>query len=223
MKALVIEDEKKISSFLQSGLRQYGYITDIAENGSDGLHLAMQYDYDAIILDVMMPVMDGWEVLIKLRAAGNVAPVIILSACDQVPDRVRGLQNGADDYLIKPFSFSELMARIQVIMRRREVHDQQTLQYEDLEINLISHDVKRAGNLINLSVKEFDLLVEMMRNAGKVYSRALLAERVWDINFDSNSNVIDVSLCRLRKKIDGDARVKLIHTIRGLGYVFKKR
>ena len=223
MKILIVEDEPKTASFLMRGLKENSFAVDLAENGEDGAHLAQTGSYDLIILDVMLPVRDGWSVMADLRTHNISTPVIYLTARDAVHDRVKGLELGADDYLVKPFVFSELLARVRTILRRGAVRQTSTITVADLEIDLIRHRTTRAGKLLELTPKEFMLLCLLMRNAGGVLSRALITEQVWDINFDSDSNVLDVHVRRLRSKVDDPFGRKLIHTVRGIGYVLEER
>jgi two-component system copper resistance phosphate regulon response regulator CusR len=222
MKILIIEDEPKTGMYLRRGLTEAGFVADVAEDGRDGLHLALTESYDLIILDVMLPGMNGWEVLREMRRAGKQFPILFLTARDQVDDRVKGLELGADDYLVKPFAFSELLARVRTLMRRGKVSQSlENLKVADLEIDLPRHRVMRAGKRINVTAKEFLLLELMMRRQGEVLPRSLIASQVWDMNFDSDTNVIDVAVRRLRAKIDDDFDIKLIHTVRGMGYVLE--
>lgn len=218
MRILVVEDEPKAGDYLQNGLTESGYIVDLARNGVDGLHLAQQFDYDAIVLDVMMPQMDGWQVLQKLREHGDM-PVLFLTARGELQDRIKGLDLGADDYLVKPFSFAELLARLRTLMRRGPSRQEELLVVGDLQIDVLKRKVVRGGTRITLTNKEFALLQFFMTNQGQVLSRTLIASRVWDMNFDSDTNVVDVAVRRLRQKIeepfDGPG---LIHTVRGVGY-----
>ncbi|HTW45946.1 MAG TPA: heavy metal response regulator transcription factor [Acidobacteriaceae bacterium] len=221
MKILVIEDEVKTSRFLWKGLSEAGYVVDVAANGLDGLHLALEVDFDLIILDVMLPTLDGWRVLTRLREAGRRALVLMLTALDAVHHRVRGFEMGADDYLIKPFAFSELLARVRSLLRRAPPRAQETVRMADLEIDLLRHRATRAGQKLELTSKEFLLLSLLARRAGEVLSRTLIAEMVWDMNFDSDTNVVDVNVRRLRSKVDDPFPLKLIHTVRGAGYVLE--
>jgi two-component system copper resistance phosphate regulon response regulator CusR len=218
VRILVVEDEPKAGDYLQNGLTESGYIVDLARNGVDGLHLAQQFDYDAIVLDVMMPQMDGWQVLQKLREHGDM-PVLFLTARGELQDRIKGLDLGADDYLVKPFSFAELLARLRTLMRRGPSRQEELLVVGDLQIDVLKRKVVRGGTRITLTNKEFALLQFFMTNQGQVLSRTLIASRVWDMNFDSDTNVVDVAVRRLRQKIeepfDGPG---LIHTVRGVGY-----
>ena len=221
MKILVIEDEIKTAKFLKKGLTESGFVVDIANDGPNGLHLALEIDFDAIILDVMLPVMDGWQVLSRLRHSKRQAPVLLLTALDAVHERVRGFELGADDYLVKPFAFSELLARVRSLVRRASPRRQETLRLADLEIDTLRQRATRAGQRLQLTAKEFLLLSLLARHAGEVLSRTLIAEAVWDMNFDSDTNVVDVNMRRLRRKVDEPFSPKLIHTVRGAGYVME--
>lgn len=223
MKLLVIDDEPKTASFLKRGLGEAGFVVDIATDGADGGHLACTESYDAIILDVMLPERDGWSILADLRRREISTPVLFLTARDAVHDRVKGLELGADDYLVKPFAFSELLARIRTLLRRGGVRQDSVLKVADLELDLARHRAMRAAKVLNLTPKEFLLLSLLMRRSGDVLSRTLIAEQVWDINFDGDSNVVDVHMRRLRAKVDEWSPKKLIHTVRGVGYVLEER
>jgi two-component system copper resistance phosphate regulon response regulator CusR len=222
MRILIVEDEPKTGDYLHKGLRESGFTTDLARTGPDGLHLALEHDYDLVVLDVMLPKMDGWAVLQKLRESRQ-TPVLFLTARDEIADRVRGLELGADDYLVKPFAFAELLARIRTLLRRAPVREPEILQVDELEIDLLRHRVTRGGARIDLTPKEYALLALLMRRQGEVLSRSLIASQVWDMNFDSDTNVVDVAIRRLRTKIDDPYPRKLIHTMRGMGYLLEAR
>ena len=220
MKLLIVEDEPKTGHYLRQGLGEAGYVVDHAGDGVDGHHLAMTGDYDLVVLDVMLPGMDGWEVLRSLRRAGRDTPVLLLTARDQVDERVKGLDLGADDYLVKPFAFSELLARVRTLLRRgKSPQAPDVLRVADLEIDLRRRRAIRAGRKIDLTAKEFALLELLIRRQGEILPRSLIASQVWDMNFDSDTNVIEVAVRRLRAKIDDGFETKLIRTVRGMGYV----
>ena len=221
MRILVIEDEKKTAAFLAKGLREAGFAVDLAGDGESGLELARKKKFDLLIVDVMLPNKDGWEVVAELRRDGIRTPILFLTARDSVRDRVKGLELGADDYLVKPFAFSELLARIRSLLRRAPVRPQERLQIDDLELDLKRHKAVRSGAKLNLTPKEFKLLEHLVRSAGEVVSRAEIAEHVWDIGFKTDTNVVDVVVRRLRAKVDDPFKTKLVHTIRGVGYVLK--
>ncbi|MBP8190630.1 MAG: heavy metal response regulator transcription factor [Limnohabitans sp.] len=223
MKILIVEDEPKTGEYLRQGLNEAGFVADLAATGSDGLHLALHGEYDLVILDVMLPELDGWQVLASLRRRGLEMPVLFLTARDQVEDRVKGLELGADDYLVKPFSFAELLARVRTILRRGRGGglDSNVLRVADLELDLLRRRVTRGGKRIDLTAKEFGLLELLMRRQGEVLPRSLIASQVWDMNFDSDTNVIEVAMRRLRLKVDDGQPVKLIQTVRGMGYVLE--
>jgi two-component system, OmpR family, copper resistance phosphate regulon response regulator CusR len=216
---LVVEDEAKTSAFLRKGLSEAGFVADVATNGEDGLHLALNVDYDLVVLDIMLPDRDGWSVLAELRRAGRECAVICLTARDSVHDRVHGLELGADDYLVKPFAFSELLARIRSVLRRGPGKRPEMVRIADLEIDLVRRRACRGGVKLDLGAREFALLSLLARSSGDVLSRTLIAEQVWDANFDTDSNVVDVAIRRLRQKIDEPFEKKLIRTVRGVGYV----
>ncbi len=219
MKILVVEDEKKAAAYLRKGLAESGFVVDLAAEGEDGLQLARGGGYDLVVLDVMLPGRDGWSVLAELRRAGVQTPVLFLTAKDALGDRVKGLNLGADDYLVKPFAFSELLARVRSILRRGPARREETIRRGDLEIDPVRHRASRAGRKIDLTPKEFALLWFLVRHAGEVQSRTVIAEEVWDMNFDGGTNVVDVHVRRLRSKVDDPFDRKLIHTVRGMGYV----
>jgi two-component system copper resistance phosphate regulon response regulator CusR len=223
MRLLIVEDEPKTGDYLQQGLTEAGFVADLARNGSDGLHLARSGDYDLVVLDVMLPGIDGWGVLRALREDGHQLPVLFLTARDDVADRVRGLELGADDYLVKPFAFSELLARIRTLLRRGKTKEAELLCVADLELDMLKRRATRQGQRIDLTAKEFALLLLLMRRQGEVLSRALIASQVWDMNFDSDTNVVDVAIKRLRSKVDDPFATRLIHTVRGMGYVLEAR
>lgn len=223
MKLLVIEDERKTATYLRKGLAENGFAVDVATQGDDGLRLARTGDYDLVILDVMLPGRDGWSVLEELRRAGKQTPVLFLTARDAVPDRVKGLELGADDYLVKPFAFAELLARVRTVLRRGAGRQPDTLRVADVELDLLRHRASRAGRRLDLTPKEFALLALFARRAGEVLSRTLIAEQVWDMSFDTDSNVVDVHVRRLRAKVDDPFDRRLIHTVRGVGYVLEER
>jgi len=222
MKILIVEDESKTADYLQRGLTEQGYLVELARTGPDGQHYALQYDYELIILDVMLPGADGYSVLRAIRAVKQ-TPVIMLTARDRVDDRVKGLREGADDYLVKPFSFIELLARLQAITRRGRGPDQMQITVGDLQIDLLSRRAWRDSRRLDLTAKEFALLAALARRQGEIISKTVIAEQVWDVNFESNANVVEVAIKRLRAKIDNPFKHKLLHTIRGMGYVLEPR
>ncbi|BBB67764.1 DNA-binding response regulator [Undibacterium sp. YM2] len=219
MTILVIEDDQKTGDYLKKGLRESGYAVDLARNGIDGLHLAMEQSYELVILDVMMPGLDGWTVMQSLRSKQDM-PVIFLTARDHVDDRIRGLQLGADDYLVKPFSFTELVLRIRTLLRRGVRRDADIYQVADLQLDTVRHKITRQNLPIALTSKEFMLLHLLIKHQGEALSRTIIASQVWDMNFDSDTNVVDVAVKRLRAKLDAPFEKKLIHTVRGVGYMF---
>ncbi|MBI5908020.1 MAG: heavy metal response regulator transcription factor [Burkholderiales bacterium] len=222
MKILVVEDELKTGKYLKQGLVEAGFVVDLARDGKDGLHCVLTDAYDLIILDVMLPGIDGWAVLRGIRKSGKDMPVLFLTARDHVDDRVKGLELGADDYLVKPFAFSELLARVRTLLRRGgKVREPDLLRAADLELDLIRRRAARSGKRIDLTSKEFALLELLLRRQGEVLPRSLIASQVWDMNFDSDTNVIEVAIRRLRAKVDDGFEPKLIHTIRGMGYVLE--
>ena len=222
MRILIIEDEKKVAGFIKKGLEEETYAIDVAHDGEEGLHLGSEGQYDLIILDIMLPKVNGLEVLSQLRNQGSDVPILLLTAKDAVDDRVTGLNKGADDYLTKPFAFSELLARVRVLLRRGKAEVKTILQVDDLTLDLVSHKVDRGGDEIELTGKEYSLLEYFMRNQDKVLTRTMIAEHVWDYNFDTFTNVIDVYINHLRKKIDKGRQNKLLHTLRGVGYIMKE-
>ncbi len=221
MRILIVEDEKKVAGFIKKGLEEETYAVDVAYDGEEGFHLAAMNEYDMIILDWMLPKMDGLEVLARLRDKKVSTPILLLTAKDEVDDKVTGLNRGADDYLTKPFAFSELLARIRSLLRRGQAETQTELKVGDLILDMVSHKVSRDGEEIELTGKEYSLLEYFMRNEGKVLTRTMIAEHVWDYNFDTFTNVIDVYVNHLRKKIDKKYPAKLLHTLRGVGYVMR--
>lgn len=222
MKILIVEDEIKTGDYLKQGLGEAGFTVDLTRDGLDGMQMALAERYDLIVLDVMLPTLDGWQVLQALRKAGQDTPVIYLTARDQVGDRVKGLELGADDYLVKPFSFAELLARVRTLLRRGKTTEPSILKVADLELDLLKRRVQRAGERIDLTAKEFTLLELLMRRQSEVLPRSLIASQVWDMNFDSDTNVIEVAVRRLRAKVDDNFTPKLIRTVRGMGYVLEE-
>nr|WP_269472882.1 heavy metal response regulator transcription factor [Aquicella siphonis] len=223
MRILIVEDENKTAAYLNKGLSESGFIVDIANNGEDGLYLATHHHYDLIVLDIMLPKLDGWSILVEIRRKIPDARVLLLTARDDVEDKVKGLELGADDYLVKPFAFSELLARIRSLLRRGTAQTSDSLSIADLSIDIIKHKATRGPHRLNLTPKEFALLILLAQRTGEVLSRTLIAESVWDINFDSDTNVVDVAIRRLRQKVDDPFDKKLIHTVRGMGYVLEER
>ncbi|ASC64242.1 response regulator [Achromobacter denitrificans] len=222
MRILVIEDEPKLADYLKKGLSEQSHVVDLARDGVNGLHLALEGVYDLIVLDVMLPGVDGFGILASVREQKD-TPILMLTARDAVEDRVRGLEGGADDYLVKPFAFSELLARVQALLRRGRSQEPTVLRLADLELDLARRRAQRGGRRLDLTAKEFSLLALLLRRQGQVLSRTTLAEQVWDMNFDSDTNVIDVAVRRLRGKLDDPYDTKLLHTVRGMGYVLESR
>jgi two-component system, OmpR family, copper resistance phosphate regulon response regulator CusR len=222
MKLLIVEDEPKTAEYLQKGLTEQGCAVDVAHDGVDGQHLALVHDYDVIVLDAMLPGIDGFALLKALREVKQ-TPVIMLTARDSIEDRVRGLHEGADDYLVKPFSFLELLARLQALQRRGRAQEPTQLRIANLQIDLIARKAWRGSERIDLSAKEFALLAVLARRQGEILSKTAIAELVWDMNFDSNTNVVEVAIKRLRAKVDNAFSPRLLHTIRGMGYVMEAR
>jgi len=226
MRLLVIEDEAKLAQYLHKGLSESGHVVDVANDGIEGRRLATGGEYDVVLLDLMLPGVDGFGVLSAMRSGGKRTPVLMLTARDKVEDRVRGLEQGADDYLVKPFAFSELQARIVALSRRGAAGAAQPatqLRLADLEVDLLSRKALRAQQRLDLTAKEFSLLALLMRRRGQILSRTTLAEQVWDMNFDSDTNVVEVAVRRLRAKLDDPFPAKLLHTVRGMGYVLEER
>ena len=222
MRVLVIEDDAKIASFITKGLEQAGFAVDHAADGEDGLFMATSESYDAAVIDIMLPGRDGLSIIAAMRQAKLATPVIILSAKHSVEDRIQGLQTGSDDYLVKPFTFAELLARVQALIRRSSrVTEPNRLTVGDLSVDLITRETVRSGQTIELQPREFSLLEYLMRHSGRVVSKTMILEHIWNYHFDPQTNVVDVLVCRLRNKIDRDYEQKLIHTIRGVGYVIK--
>lgn len=223
MRILIIEDELKTRTFLKKGLTEAGFTVDSVDNGQDGLFHALTENYDLIILDVMLPKLDGWAIISAIRQQKAHLPVLFLTARDAVHDKVKGLELGADDYLIKPFAFSELLARVRTLLRRGEIRQVDVINIADLHIDPIRYLVTRANQRLELTQKEFALLLLLARHKHEVLSRTLIAEQVWDMNFDSDINTVDVAIRRLRRKLDDPFEKKLIHTVRGVGYVLEER
>jgi two-component system copper resistance phosphate regulon response regulator CusR len=223
MKILLIEDEFKTGTYLKRGLTESGFVTDWVRDGITGCHHATEDDYGLVVLDVMLPEMDGWSVLKKIRSCGIRTPIIFLTARDQVDDRVRGLELGADDYLVKPFAFTELVARIRSLIRRNTGVDDDIIRVADMTLDLRKRRVVRSGKRIDLTAKEFALLELLISRVGEVMPKSLIASHVWDMNFDSDTNVVEVAINRLRQKVDCGCGIRLIHTVRGMGYVLEDR
>lgn len=222
MRVLVIEDEKKIANFIKRGLKEDGYLVDVAYDGEEGHFLATTEEYDLIVLDIMLPKLDGISLCRRLREEKIITPILMLTAKDTVRDKVIGLDSGANDYLTKPFAFEEFLARLRALLRNRDTYAVSKLQVGDLVLDLLTHKVSRSGKEIVLTTKEYALLEYLMRNAGTVVTRTMISEHVWDVNFDTYTNVIDVYINYLRNKIDRGHKNKLIHTVRGRGYVLKE-
>lgn len=225
MRLLVIEDEPKLAQYLHKGLGENGHVVDVAHDGIEGRRLALGGDYDLVLLDVMLPGVDGFGVLRAIRSEKRALPVLMLTARDRVEDRVRGLENGADDYLVKPFAFSELLARVGALLRRGQQAPQPAteLSLADLRLDLLSRRAERGSSRLDLTAKEFKLLALLLRRRGQILSRTTLAEQVWDMNFDSDTNIVEVAVRRLRAKLDDPFPSKLLHTVRGMGYVLEDR
>lgn len=222
MRLLLAEDERQAGEYLVKGFGENGFVVDWVRNGTDAVHMATTGSYDVIVLDIGLPQMDGWEVIKRMRVESQ-TPVLFLTARDRVEDRVRGLELGADDYLVKPFAFSELLARVRALQRRGKQQEPDMLRIGDLEVHLLRRRVERARQRIDLTAKEYALLLLLMRRSGEVMSRTMIAEQVWDMNFDSDTNVVEVAVRRLRAKVDDPFPKKLIHTVRGFGYVLEDR
>ncbi|HKJ97640.1 MAG TPA: response regulator transcription factor [Desulfotignum sp.] len=222
MRVLLVEDDEKIARFVEKGLQASGFAMDIASTGTQGFEKVCEKSYDTLIIDIMLPELDGFSLIDKIRAHDNNTPIIVLSARDRVADRVRGLETGADDYLTKPFAFSELLARIQALIRRAgNMTDPVILSYQDLSLDIVKRQVTRGDNAVDLQPLEFSLLEYLLRNREQVVSKTMIMEHVWNYNFDPMTNVVEARICRLREKIDKDYPVKLIHTVRGAGYVLR--
>jgi two-component system, OmpR family, copper resistance phosphate regulon response regulator CusR len=221
MRILIVEDEEKTAAFLRKGLTESGFVVDSVATGEEGLFRAVNLEYDLIILDAMLPQRDGWSVLCELRGRGRSMPVLFLTARGEVPDRVRGLELGADDYLVKPYAFTELLARVRALLRRRGERQPDVLQIADLRVDLLGNKAERGGTRLELAPKEFALLSLLARRRGEVLPRSVIAEQVWDMHFEGESNVVDVAVRRLRRKVDDPFPVKLIQTVRGMGYVLE--
>jgi DNA-binding response OmpR family regulator len=221
MKVLVVEDEKKMAAFLERGLREHGFLVSTTRRGDEAMDLILESGFDAVILDVMLPGLDGLSIVRRLRQKGNVTPVLMLSARGAVDERVEGLEAGADDYLAKPFAIKEVIARVRALGRRQPEARAQVMKVGDLTMDIAQHEVRRGNERIELAAREYKMLEVLMRNAGRVCGRSLLLEQVWDFNFDPGSNIVDVYVKRLREKIDVGRDVKLLHTVRGSGYVMR--
>lgn len=223
MRILIVEDEPKAGEYLLKGLTESGFVVDWASTGTDGLHLAQTGTFDLVVLDVMLPGIDGWQIVQELRKTKESLPVLFLTARDDLQDRIKGFELGGDDYLVKPFAFSELLARIRSLLRRGAVRESDRIEIANLEIDVLRRRVTRAGERIELTAKEFALLHLLAKRKGEVLSRSTIASQVWDMNFDSDTNVVDVAIRRLRAKVDDPFPSKLIHTLRGMGYVMEER
>ncbi len=223
MRILIVEDEAKTAAYLRKGLTENGFVVDVAHTGDDGLHLALTGDYDLLVLDVMLPERSGWSIISELRRQGKETPALFLTAKDAVEDRIKGLELGADDYLVKPFVFSELLVRIRTILRRGPLRQPEVIEIADLRIDLLRHKASRGGERLDLTPKEFALLSLLARRQGEVLSRSLISDQVWDMNVDRDTPVVDVAVRRLRTKVDDPFPRKLIHTVRGVGYVLEER
>lgn len=223
MRLLIVEDQKRTADFICKGFNEYHFKADAVYDGAEAVYQIAEINYDLVILDVMLPIIDGWKVLERIRELKPNLPVLMLSACDDVDSRIKGLEMGAYDYLIKPFSFNELLARVKSLLRRRPMENPIHLNIDDLSLNLQKHTATRGGKKLALTAKEFMLLTLLLQRTGDVLSRTIIAEQVWDIHFDSNTNIIDVAIKRLREKVDNDFPRKLIHTVRGVGYVLEVR
>lgn len=222
MRILVVEDEIKTGDYLKKGLNEAGYVVDLARTGTDGQHMALSEDYQIIVLDIMLPGVDGWQVIRQIREMKD-TPVLCLTARDSIEERIKGLELGADDYLVKPFAFAELLARIRTLLRRGPSRGEEFIQISDMEVDVLKRRVKRAGIRIDLTATEFTLLHLLAAHQGEVLSRSRIASLVWDMNFDSDTNIVDVAIRRLRAKIDDPFSRKLVHTVRGMGYVVEGR
>jgi two-component system copper resistance phosphate regulon response regulator CusR len=222
-KILIVEDEAKTAAYLRRGLTENGFAVEVSKQGEDGLRRALTQDYDLLILDIMLPRRDGWSILTELRRAGKATPVLFLTARDAVPDRVKGLELGADDYLVKPFAFSELLARVHSVLRRTAGSSKETLQIADLELDLLRQRATRGGKRLALTPKEFALLSLFARSRGEILTRTVIAQQIWDMRYEGETNVVDVHVRRLRSKVDDPFPQKLIHTVRGVGYVLDER
>lgn len=223
MRVLIIEDNIKTANYLSEALKENYFIPDIARDGQEGLFLATENNYDIMIVDVMLPHLDGWSLVTRIREINQKIPIIFLTARDKVDDRVKGIEIGADDYLVKPFAFSELLVRMRSLLRRSQPRTDDIVQVADLKLDILKHKATRGNHKLNVTAKEFLLLLFLAKRTGEVLSRTFLAEQVWDINFDSDTNAIDVAIKRLRDKVDGNFSAKLIHTVRGVGYVLEER